>query len=133
MSKTLEREESQEQLIFNVTEDILLAMEDLDISKSELASRINKSKSFISQLLNGNANMTLRTLANICFELGTNVDVRIGNGVSVRHHKLENELDVEAWEPAETVSFKKPALKLVSANTWFSDDNYETEIENLAS
>lgn len=132
MSKTLQREEAQDQLIFNVTEDILLTMEDLEISKSELARRVNKSKSFISQVLNGNANMTLRTLASICFELGTNVDVRIGNGVSVRHLAPMVDEELESWELDESQNFRKPALSLVSANNDFSQEDYVTDTDNLA-
>lgn len=58
-----------EELSFNVTEDILIYMEDNNISKSELADRLNKSKSYISQLLSGSRNMTLRSLSDICFSL----------------------------------------------------------------
>lgn len=133
MSKTFEREEAQDKLIFNVTEDILIAMENLNVTKSELARKINKSKSFISQLLDGNSNMTLRTLANICFELGTDVDIRIGNGVSVRHQKLDNDGEFESWELVENLSFRKPALKLVCSNNETNVEKYETESENLAS
>ncbi|TDN64281.1 helix-turn-helix domain-containing protein [Scandinavium goeteborgense] len=58
-----------EELTFNVTEDILIQMEDKDISKSELADKLGKTKSYISQLLSGSRNMTLRTLSDICFAL----------------------------------------------------------------
>lgn len=58
-----------EELTFNVTEDILIQMEDAEISKSELADKLGKTKSYISQLLSGSRNMTLRTLSDICFAL----------------------------------------------------------------
>ena len=60
--------------LFRVTEDILVAMEDLGISKSELASRLGISKPRISQLLKGSSNMTIGTLSDIAFELGLNLD-----------------------------------------------------------
>lgn len=84
MSKSYEREQVQDELIFNVTEDLLIAMEDAGVTKAELARRLNKSKSRVSQMLSGDANITLRTLASMCFELGVGVDVRIGNEFSVR-------------------------------------------------
>lgn len=84
MSRAADRQYAQDELIFNVTEDILIAMEDAEISKAELARKLNKSKSRISSMLSGDANMTLRTLASICFEIGIKVDVRIGDEFSVR-------------------------------------------------
>jgi len=87
---------SQDKLIFNVTEDLLLAMEDLNIKKSDLARRMGKSKANVSAMLDGDRNMTLRTLATICYELGLNVDVKIGNGVSVRHQSVTHHQD-QQW------------------------------------
>ncbi|HFI1903244.1 TPA: helix-turn-helix domain-containing protein [Enterobacter roggenkampii] len=58
-----------EELTFNVTEDILIQMEDRGVSKSDLAEKLGKTKAYISQLLSGSRNMTLRTLADICFAL----------------------------------------------------------------
>lgn len=60
---------AREDLVYNVTEDILVLLEDLDVSKQELARRLGKSKSFVSQILSGARNMTLGTLSDICFVL----------------------------------------------------------------
>ena len=60
--------------LFRVTEDILVAMEDLGISRSELAKKLGISKSRISQLLRGSSNMTIGTLSDIAYELGLNLD-----------------------------------------------------------
>lgn len=68
---------AQRALIHDVTEDILIAMDDLNISKTELANRLGKSKSFITQTLNGSRNMTLATLSDICFELNIKPTVYI--------------------------------------------------------
>lgn len=54
---------------FNVAQDILLAMETIGVSKSELARRLSKHKSFVTRLLSGDQNMTLRTLSDIAFIL----------------------------------------------------------------
>ncbi len=61
---------AREDLIYNVTEDILVQMEDLAITKVELARRLKKSRAYVSQLLSGSRNMTLASLADICFALG---------------------------------------------------------------
>jgi transcriptional regulator with XRE-family HTH domain len=60
--------------LFRVTEDILIAMEDLGVTKSELASKLGISKPRISQLLKGGSNMTIGTLSDIAWELGLNLD-----------------------------------------------------------
>lgn len=57
---------AEERLIAEVTEAIWAAMEDANCSKTELAHRLGASKGYVSQVLNGSRNMTLRTLADIC-------------------------------------------------------------------
>ncbi len=59
----------REKLIYNITEDMLLLMEKDNISKKELAERLGKSKSYVTQVLSGARNMTLRTLSDICHVL----------------------------------------------------------------
>lgn len=102
---------AQEDIIFNVTEDILLAMEKLDVSKSELAERIGKSKSYITQLLSGSRNMTLRTLSDICLSLGSEIKISIlVNGKDV---SISDERDKE-WrsEPLHSTSYMKNIMTL---------------------
>jgi transcriptional regulator with XRE-family HTH domain len=74
--------------LFRVTEDILVAMEDLGISKSELAKKLGISKSRISQLLKGSSNMTIGTLSDIAYELGLNLD-KTFKEYSARRYPLE--------------------------------------------
>ncbi len=61
---------AQEELILEVTEVLCGLLEEEAISKKELAERLGKSKGFVSQLLNGGRNLTLRTLADILHALG---------------------------------------------------------------
>ena len=64
---------AQEDLILEVTETICELLENEKISRKELADRLGKSKGFISQLLNGGRNLTLRTVADILHVLGYKV------------------------------------------------------------
>jgi transcriptional regulator with XRE-family HTH domain len=68
-SRAEDRAQAREELIFNVTEDLLVLMERMEVSKKELARRLGRSKSYVTQLLNGARNMTLGTLSDICFAL----------------------------------------------------------------
>lgn len=64
-----------ERLILNATELILELMEHEGLTRSELAERIGKSKGHVSQLLNGERNMTLRTLAEIAHAVGHRIEL----------------------------------------------------------
>lgn len=72
-----ERAYAREELVFNVTEDLLVMLEDLNVSKAELAKRLGKSKSYVTQMLSGSRNMTLGSLSDICFALGFKPEIKI--------------------------------------------------------
>lgn len=72
-----ERAYAREDLVFNVTEDLLVMLEDLNVSKAELARRLGKSKSYVSQVLSGSRNMTLGSFSDICFALGFKPEIKI--------------------------------------------------------
>lgn len=76
-SKAEERMYAREDLIFNVTEDLQIALENRGISRAELARRLGKSKSFVSQVLSGARNMTLGSFSDICFALGIEPKVTV--------------------------------------------------------
>jgi ribosome-binding protein aMBF1 (putative translation factor) len=55
----------QEEFILSITEEIWGAMEKMGMTKKDLAAAIDRSESFVTQVLNGSRNMTLRTLSDI--------------------------------------------------------------------
>jgi transcriptional regulator with XRE-family HTH domain len=69
-SNSEEKAFARDELVYNVTEDLLVILEDMEISKKELARRLGKSRSYVSQILSGSRNMTLGSLSDICFALG---------------------------------------------------------------
>jgi len=64
---------AQGDLIMEVTETLCELLEKEKISRKELADRLGKTKGFVSQLLNGGRNLTLRTVADILHVLGYKV------------------------------------------------------------
>jgi len=68
----------QERLILEVTEFIIGLMQEQNVTRMELAKRLGRTKGWISRLLAGEANFTLRTLADVFGALGHHpvVDVR---------------------------------------------------------
>ena len=59
----------QEELILDVTETLSQALEAAGMTKAELARRLGRSPGFVSQLLGGGRNLTLRTIADIAAAL----------------------------------------------------------------
>jgi transcriptional regulator with XRE-family HTH domain len=55
----------QEELILEVTEALSAALEKEGITKKDLAERLGKTKGFVSQVLAGGRNLTLRTIADV--------------------------------------------------------------------
>ena len=55
----------QERLILEVTETIAKLMHKHDVSKSQLAEKLGKGRSYVTQLLDGTSNMTLRTISDV--------------------------------------------------------------------
>jgi transcriptional regulator with XRE-family HTH domain len=77
---------ASERLIFNTTEDILLAMQDSGMNQSDLAKKMGKSAAFVSQVLDGTRNMTLKTLSDISFALGVEIKLTLlKDGRDVSH------------------------------------------------
>lgn len=60
----------QERSILEVTELLCDIMKKHGVARLDLAKRIGKSKGFISQLLDGTANMTIRTMSDMFVALG---------------------------------------------------------------
>lgn len=60
---------ARDRLIFQITDDLLIIMENNGVTKNELARRLGKSKSYVSQVLSGRRNMTFGTFSDICFSL----------------------------------------------------------------
>ncbi len=66
---------AQEELILEVTETLCELLEKEKTSRKELADRLGKTKGFVSQLLKGSRNLTLRTVADILHVLGYRVSL----------------------------------------------------------
>lgn len=67
----------QERLILEVTEQICELMDEKEITRSKLAEMLGTSKGYVSQLLDGSANMTLRTLSDVLLSLGRTASIEM--------------------------------------------------------
>lgn len=55
--------------IIDLNEKIIAKMNELKINRAELAKRLGVSKAFVTKLLNGNPNMTIKTMISISLAL----------------------------------------------------------------
>lgn len=65
----------EEKLILDATEQICEVMASKELTRADLAERLEKSRGFITQVLSGTRNMTLRTLADFADVLGGHFEV----------------------------------------------------------
>lgn len=110
---------NQEQLILDTTESIWAEVEKRGWSNAQLAEALGKSRPYITQMLDGSRNMTLRTLADIATALGVHVQLSIsssqqddgweygrnlffGNVTSYINEQYCNEQEKD-WTPPNTV------------------------------
>ena len=128
-----ERLLAEERLILEATEAVIALLDEQGISRQELARRLGKSKGFVSQLLSGERNMTLRTLAN----LGHALDRRFGvvaqpstGSVFQAHIKPENLLGAFAEyrrsaDTARRAISPQAVEESLRADEAHSDDSHE--------
>ena len=69
------RRYAQNSLIVDTAIALNKAIEQVDLSQKELAEKLGKSEGYVSQVLSGGGNMTLRTLADFAYGIGFVVDV----------------------------------------------------------
>jgi transcriptional regulator with XRE-family HTH domain len=67
---------SIEALVAEASEVIAGLMAQQNLSKADLARRLNKSRAWVTQLLSGKANVTVRTLAEVAYTLGAEVKLQ---------------------------------------------------------
>ena len=105
---------AQEVLITEVTEAIWKAMEEAGVTKAGLAKKMEATKGHVSQVLNGSRNMTLRTLADICFALDHKPSLR-----------LEARKPVDQWQSGrrEDLPLRNTGLHYVQVDNVITPSN----------
>jgi len=65
----------EEGAILDFTEALYDAMQRQGVTRAELARRLGTSQAYITRVLSGNANFTLKTMAKLAHALGMQLDV----------------------------------------------------------
>lgn len=126
-------------LEIELTEKILQIMEDKEISRTDLADRLNVSKASISKLLNNGSNMTLKRILSIADALDCNFSVKIEDksaqitsAILGQFTKFGESSKIEA-QVSYNYNWESEPL-VVSDNKIFSPDDYcqfEKDMENV--
>ena len=74
-----------------MNERICELMEQKNISRADLARKLGKSRAYITRLLNGQPNLTLKTLTQIAVALGEGIDVFIPSSVAEERDRAANQ------------------------------------------
>ncbi len=90
-----------EGLVTEAGEFIARLMEERGVTKAELARRLGKSRAYITQMLSGSANLTIRTLAELAYALGAEVKLEAVPLESVERKQARAELPRPVWRVVE--------------------------------
>ena len=94
----------REDLIFEITEEICKVMEEKGISKAELSRLAGVSKSNITQLLSGDHNMRLTTVADLLYALDSKMVV---SAVPLDIDNILESITFNQWTPAVELIVKQ--------------------------
>ena len=65
-----------EKILIQLGEDICRLMRDQQISRAEVAERLGVSRAYVTKVLNGNPNLTIKTLLKLSDALGRELAIR---------------------------------------------------------
>lgn len=92
----------EEELMIEVREKICEYMQLEGITRTELAKRLDVTKGYITQILSGSRNVTLRTLAAVADALGYEVKLRLRRLKQPKEQRVSYQIEWEK-EPENAV------------------------------
>ena len=101
----------REDLIFEITESICKVMEERRISKAELSRIAGVSKSNITQLLSGDQNMRLTTVADLLYALDSKLAV---SAVPLDIDNILESTTFNQWVPAVDIAIKQSEYREIN-------------------
>ncbi len=101
----------REDLIFEITEEICKVMEEKGISKAELSRLAGVSKSNITQLLSGDHNMRLTTVADLLYALDSKMAI---SAVPLDMDSIFESITFNQWIPAVDITIKQSEYREIN-------------------
>jgi len=90
-----------EGLVTEAGEFIARLMQQQGVTKAELARRLGKSRAYITQMLSGSTNLTVRTLAEVAYALGAEVRLEAAPVEAAEREQARTELGQPVWKVIE--------------------------------
>ena len=109
---------ARDMAMLSVTAAIINEMESQGVTRTQLAERVGCTKAFVSQVLNGSRNMTLRTIADLAWALGKEVHgvaLRDIGTTTVSRDAMNNHLDHWSVSHLQVVSSVSGTLDATAA------------------
>ena len=103
-----------EGVLLAATERICELMDKHGISRAELARRLGKSRAYVTRMLNGQPNMTLKTLTQIAVALGEGIDLFVPSSVREERARAQAAHDAQK-QPAAEAARRKPRRRPAAA------------------
>lgn len=94
----------REDLIFEITEEICKVMEEKHVNKAELSRLAGVSKSNITQLLSGDQNMRLSTVADLLYALDSKLTV---TAVPLDVDSILEGVSFDQWAPVMETAVRR--------------------------
>ena len=110
----------QEQLILDVTERLVVALGTEGITQAELAQRLNRTPGYVSQVLGGGRNLTIRTIADIAEALSLRATFKLSaesrEAILQHAHDVSlHSLEAQTWVYAEDDRSQEAPLRASGA------------------
>jgi transcriptional regulator with XRE-family HTH domain len=107
----------QERVILDVAILIRRLLKEKGLTQADLAARLSKTKAFVAQLLDGRANMTLRTISDVMCALGHSLNVTVGP-LSVQAIRPETMVITMDWKQPAPIDYSQTSqVDYVGANS----------------
>lgn len=87
------------------------AMKSAGIQQKELARRMNVSPAYVTQLFDSGRNLTVRTVAKVCYALNREARFRVGGQVLHWRPQQRQVIDVSEFEDAQPTQYVRAASK----------------------
>ncbi len=91
-----------EKILFRLGEDMCLLMEQQELTRTQLAERMGVSPAYITKILDGNPNLTIKSLLKLSDALGRELAIQF-------HPKLDRKPSLAARHPRRTLSAAGPS------------------------
>lgn len=101
-------------LLLDLNVDVIGGMERLGLSRTDLAERLGTSRAYVTKLLDGQENMTLKTLVRVANALEMKVDARFIPRERAARPAKKARVKTDLKRPAEAKTAAKTRAKAVA-------------------